>query len=108
MDRRDKEQQHLDDHHQDLLHEEALLNCEHEDYTITDIVNKRTLGLQGEKLKDPMLEVEIICEFCGKSNIGEIEESLVEKWIMDPSWSHLLEWLNQNTDAVTKQYDEWE
>lgn len=90
----DKEQQHLDDHHYDLLHEERLENCEHDEWVITEIINTRTHGLRGEKLDDPMLEVEIECEFCGKSNMGEIQLGFV------------LKWLNQHTTPY--YYEEWE
>ena len=85
----DKDRQHLDDHEHDLLHEEALLNCEHEDYKITDIVNLRTHGLQYEKLNNPMLELEIVCEFCGKSNMGVIPLSALYDLVLpyyDEEW----------------------
>ena len=78
----DKEQQHLDDHHQDLLHEEALANCEHEEFGITDIVNLRTHGLRGEVIPNPMLELEIVCKFCGKSNIAEIPSTTLLNHLM--------------------------
>ena len=68
----DKEQQHLDDYHYDLRHEEELANCEHEDYTITSIENIRGYCLRGHKMEKPIVEVELTCDFCGKTNYGEI------------------------------------
>ena len=55
-DKWDREQQHLDDHHYDLMYEEKLANCEHEDYIIEGIGDAAYSSL----------ELEIKCSFCEK------------------------------------------
>ena len=66
------DKEYLNDHYNDLLHEEAIATCEHEDYTITSIDNVRTHDLRGHKMKEPVVEVEVTCDFCGKTNYGEL------------------------------------
>tara|TARA_R100000234_G_C4990195_1_gene175166 strand:+ start:577 stop:891 length:315 start_codon:yes stop_codon:yes gene_type:complete len=68
----DKDQQHLDDYHYDLRHEEELANCECNDYTITAINDISGYSRKGHKVQEPIVEVELTCDFCGKSNYGEI------------------------------------
>lgn len=55
----DKEQQHLDDHHHDLWLEEAMLTCEHEDYTIRGIDDATYSSLR----------IEFSCDFCERAGM---------------------------------------
>ena len=84
------DKEYLNDHYNDLLHEEAIATCEHEDYTITSIDNVRTHDLRGHKMKEPVVEVEVTCDFCGKTNYGDIP------------LKQLLELLNNNTHYYYK------
>ena len=87
----DKDQQHLDDYHYDLRHEEELANCKCEDYTITDIVDIRGYERRNgayQKMKEPMVEVELTCDFCGKTNYGDILFARVLELLNDEAWSH--------------------
>ena len=63
----DREQQHLDDHHYDLIHEERRANCEHEEYKITDIID-----ITGYNRKEPSVDAELTCLYCGKTNCAEL------------------------------------
>ena len=69
-DKWDREQQHLDDHHYDLMHEEKLANCEHDDFTVKGIDDATYSSLQ----------LEIKCDFCGKlGHIDVLLKELLEK-----------------------------
>ena len=105
---RDKEQQHLDDHHQDLLHEEALLNCEHEDFKITNIENVRTHDLRGHKMNHPMVEVELTCDFCDKTNYGDIRLVNVLELLNEQDHFHSKRNSPYHSEkSIKPHYEEW-
>ena len=77
----DKEQQHLDDYHYDLMHEESLWNCEHEDWEYTellDVSDKRVRTPTGEITKwVKCFTFQIECDHCGRTSTAKVivEES---------------------------------
>lgn len=101
-DREDKQREMLNDHHADLLHEEQVANCPHDDWLITSIEDIHVAAEDGieafvQGYIDPIyqrsfMECEVTCSFCGKNNYLRAPLSLaldmLNKWVTNSISGH--------------------